>query len=96
MSGASMAIQSRQTRWLSILLWVGVELIVAAGIMRYFFSLTLAEFTAEFGALFWWIMGILTPLILIISYFVFKWAEKMGIKNAVKAREKQLAKQQKS
>ena len=81
-------LMSRQTRLLSILLWGGIELIVAAGIMRYF-GLTLAELTAEFGALFWWIVAILMPLILIISYFVFKWGEKMGIKNAVKAREKQ-------
>ncbi|CZF82459.1 hypothetical protein GCE9029_03244 [Grimontia celer] len=89
-------LMSRQTRLLSILLWGAVELIVVAGIMRYFFGLTLAEFTAEFGAVFWWIVAILMPLTLIISYFVFKWGEKMGIKNAVKAREKQLAKQQKS
>ncbi|MDD1793300.1 ABZJ_00895 family protein [Enterovibrio sp. ZSDZ42] len=82
-----------RTRWLAVMVWTGASLLYVAGIMR-FYEFTLADLTAEFGSVFLWIGFAFLLIMTVVSYFMIKSGEKMGIKNRVKVREKQLAKQQ--
>ncbi|WP_394209466.1 ABZJ_00895 family protein [Enterovibrio calviensis] len=89
------ALMVSRTRWLAVMVWTGMSLLYVAGLMR-FYDFTLADLTAEFGSLFVWIGFVFILIMTVVSYFMIKSGEKIGIKNRVKVREKQLAKEKQS
>lgn len=83
--GKSGELMPSKTRWNSLLIWMAVSMCYAF-ILILFLDISITDLLLELG---WFNLAIivLLALSLVLSYFVFKSGEKIGIKSFIKRQE---------